>query len=282
MELHTWNVTEACIPPRQGEIWLENPEAKEQHPLPQRYFIKLSYRGAPFHGWQSQPNAISVQSTIEEALETLLRRNVKIVGAGRTDTGVNARMMFAHFDAVFPDGLTEDRFLSSINRLVGKDIAIESLLRVHNRAHARFDATSRTYKYFVALRKTPFFYPFSWLATSDLAIEKMNMAASLLMKTEDFTSFAKLHGDAKTNICRVTEARWEMENGFLVFTITADRFLRNMVRAIVGTLVDVGRGKLTIDRFKEIIEEKDRCSAGTSMPPEALYLWNITYPYLPR
>lgn len=280
MELHTLNVTEAFLPPRQGEIWLENPEAKEQRPLPQRYFIRLSFRGAPFHGWQSQPNADSVQSTIETALSTLLRQDIKIVGAGRTDTGVNARTMFAHFDAVFPESLTDDKFLSSINKLVGRDIAIEAIHLVHHNAHARFDATSRTYKYFIALRKTPFFYPLSWLATSKLDMEQMNRAAEILLSTDDFTSFAKLHSDAKTNICRVTEAQWEKKNEFLIFTITADRFLRNMVRAIVGTLVDVGRGKLSIEDFKKIIKEKDRCAAGTSMPPEALYLWDVTYPYL--
>lgn len=244
-----------------------------------RYFIKLSYRGAPFHGWQIQPNANSVQEEVERSLSTILRVPMSIVGAGRTDTGVNARTMFAHFDydGVLPD---KGKMLVSINRLVGRDIAIHDIIRVADDAHTRFDATQRTYKYFVAFEKTPFFYPLSWHCPHGLDLDLMNEAAKLLLATDDFTSFAKLHSDAKTNICRVTEAEWKMEGKMAVFTISADRFLRNMVRAIVGTLVDVGRGKMTIDDFKKVIERKDRCSAGQSMPGEALFLWDITYDYI--
>lgn len=241
-----------------------------------RYFIKLSFRGAPFHGWQIQPNALSVQEEVERALSTILRTPIAIVGAGRTDTGVNARTMYAHFD--YEGDLQEKgKILVSLNRLVGKDIAIHDIIPVADDAHARFDATQRTYKYFVAFEKTPFFYPLSWYCPHGLDLDMMNKAAKLLLTTDDFTSFAKLHSDAKTNICKVTEAEWKMEDNMAVFTISADRFLRNMVRAVVGTLVDVGRGKMTLDQFQKVIDRKDRCSAGQSMPGEALFLWDITY-----
>lgn len=241
-----------------------------------RYFIKLGYRGAPFHGWQIQPNAVSVQEEVEKALSTVLRVPISIVGAGRTDTGVNARTMYAHFD--YDGALPEKgRLLVSLNRLVGRDISIHDIFKVADDAHARFDASERTYKYFVAFEKTPFFYPLSWHCPNGLDLDKMNEAAKLLINTEDFTSFAKLHSDAKTNICKVTRAEWKLEGDMAVFTISADRFLRNMVRAIVGTLVDVGRGKLTLDQFQNVIDRKDRCSAGQSMPGEALFLWDIKY-----
>lgn len=255
----------------------------------QRYFMKLAYRGAPFHGWQRQPNAGSVQQTIEEALSTILRTDTPITGAGRTDTGVNARCMIAHFDSDSPLCQSES-IIRSLNTLVGPDIAIRSLSPVHSEAHARFDATSRTYHYYAVSSKSPFFYPLSWKAPADLDYRLMNQAAEMLLETEDFTSFAKLHTDTRTNICRVTEAHWyptdelpgaylSSEPGAHVFVISADRFLRNMVRAVVGTLVDVGRHKLTLDGFRNIILAKDRCSAGTSMPPQALFLWDVTYPY---
>ncbi|MDE6017451.1 MAG: tRNA pseudouridine(38-40) synthase TruA [Muribaculaceae bacterium] len=245
-----------------------------------RYFIRLGYRGAPFHGWQIQPNANSVQEEVERALSIVLRVSISIVGAGRTDTGVNARTMYAHFD--YEGELTEKgKLLVSLNRLVGKDIAIYDIVKVAADAHARFDATERTYKYFVTFEKNPFLYALSWHCPMGLDLDKMNEAAHTLLETGDFTSFAKLHSDAKTNICKVTRAEWKMEGEKLaVFTITADRFLRNMVRAIVGTLVDVGRGKLSTEDFKEIIERKDRCSAGQSMPGEALFLWDVKYDYI--
>lgn len=244
--------------------------------------MKLAYNGNAFHGWQSQPNAISVQQKVEEALSTILRRDTPLVGAGRTDTGVNAKMMVAHFDTLKPIE-NKDRFLNGLNRLSGKDICLQDLKKVHDDAHARFDAISRTYKYFVTFEKSPFLCDFSWHSPQILDIEAMNRAANILLETDDFTSFAKLHSDAKTNICEVTKANWEeWHNDYevpgIVFTITANRFLRNMVRAVVGTLVDVGRGKLSTEDFKEIIDKKDRCSAGTSMPAQALFLWRIDYP----
>lgn len=257
-----------------------------------RYFIELAYDGLPFHGWQSQPNAVSVQSTIELALSKILRKPTSITGAGRTDTGVNARRMFAHFDVI---NEIEDsgRFLLSLNSLVGKDITIRNLIKVSDEAHARFDATRRTYKYFVSFNKNPFLKDFSWYSPSSLDLSMMNKASQLLIKTKDFTSFAKLHSDAKTNFCEVKEAIWRpisndreaydflgLLNNGVVFTISADRFLRNMVRSIVGTLIEVGRGKISIEDFQNIIEDKNRCSAGTSMPPHALFLWDIFYPFI--
>lgn len=246
-----------------------------------RYFMQLAYRGAPFHGWQRQPNAVSVQQTIEEALSTILRTETPIVGAGRTDTGVNARKMMAHFDTASPIA-DADTLMRSLSTLTGPDIAIERLIQVHPDAHARFDATSRTYHYYALPAKSPFFHQLAWRAPATLDYEAMNQAAELLIETSDFTSFAKLHTDVRTNICRVTEAQWKPvgDSGAHVFVITADRFLRNMVRAVVGTLVDVGRHKITLEGFQDIIDARNRCSAGTSMPPQALYLWNVTYPYI--
>ena len=242
-----------------------------------RWFLDLSFCGARFHGWQVQPNAVSVQQVVEESLSTVLRHPTPIVGAGRTDAGVNARRMIAHFDT---DEQIADsgKFLRSLDRLCGPDIAFRSLRRVKDDAHARFDATSRSYKYFVIDHKSPFFGRLAYLGKG-LDYARMNDAAELLLEVDDFTSFAKLHSDAKTNICRVSYARWSrVADGTHVFHITADRFLRNMVRAVVGTLVEVGRGKMDLDGFRRVIESKNRCSAGNSMPAEALYLWDVTYP----
>ncbi len=244
-----------------------------------RYFLKLAYNGANYHGWQSQPNAVSVQECIEKALSMVLRMPIAITGAGRTDAGVNAAVMYAHFEVEQPIADTAT-LVMRLNSILGKDIAINDVIPVHDEAHARFDATARTYKYFVHTEKSPFLYPFSWKATSKLDFQKMNEAAELLKNYTDFTSFSKLHTDVATNNCKITHARWEQEGDQWVFTITADRFLRNMVRAIVGTLVDVGRGKLTIEQFCDVIEKKDRCSAGTSMPGNALFLWKVEYPYI--
>lgn len=242
-----------------------------------RYFIRLAYRGASFHGWQSQPNAISVQSVIETALSAILRCETKITGAGRTDTGVNARTMMAHFDTdtTIPD---TTKIIRALNSMVGADIAIYDIIPVRPDAHARFDATSRTYHYYTHSGKSPFLYPLSWQEPASLDFDKMNEAGKILLSVSDFTSFAKLHSDAKTNICRVSRAEWLPTADGHLFIITADRFLRNMVRAVVGTLVDVGRGKLSLSDFAHIIEAHDRCAAGTSMPPHPLFLWDVTYP----
>lgn len=246
-----------------------------------RAFMHLAYRGAPFHGWQTQPNAVSVQQTIEEALAKILRRPVPILGAGRTDAGVNARMMIAHLDL---DAAELTPILArSLNTIVGPDIAIYSISEVPDGAHARFDATERTYRYFINHVKSPFFNALSWFSPRLLDYDRMNEAAAYLLEVDDFTSFAKLHSDAKTNICDVCKAIWSPvdtpDGTYWQFEISADRFLRNMVRAIVGTLVDVGRGKLTVDDFRRVVVHKDRCAAGTSMPGHALYLWDVKYPY---
>ena len=243
-----------------------------------RYFMRLAYNGANFHGWQTQPNATTVQETIEHAMSTVLRKPISITGAGRNDAGVNAEMMIAHFDC---DSMPDDTapLVRSLNSLLGKNIAIYTIFKVDDDAHARFDATSRTYKYFAHTVKSPFIYPLSWQCNPKLDFDKMNEAAKVLFEYTDFTSFSKLHTDVATNNCRITHAQWEPEGEQMVFTITADRFLRNMVRAIVGTLVDVGMGKITKSDFCRIIEQKDRCCAGTSMPGHALFLWDITYPF---
>lgn len=243
-----------------------------------RYFLRLAYDGTPFHGWQRQPNAISVQQTIENSLSQIYGQSIEIVGAGRTDTGVHAKEMFAHFDS--PIGIDTGRLLKSLNNMVGRNIAIFDIIPVAPDAHARFDATSRTYEYRVSLIKNPFNYAFTHRLVSMPDIEKMNEAASILLDVDDFTSFAKLHTNTKTNICNVSFAKWDVcyDGSEIKFEIKADRFLRNMVRAIVGTLLDVGSDKLSIKAFQEIIEKKDRCAAGSSAPANGLFLSKIEYP----
>lgn len=239
----------------------------------------MAYNGASYHGWQSQPNAVSVQETLERVMSMVLREPISVTGAGRTDTGVNAAMMIAHFDMAQPIADVA-QLIRQLNSALGSDIAVYAIFAVKDDAHARFDATSRTYKYFVSMKKSPFNCKFSWQCFHSLDFDLMNEAAERLKGYTDFTSFSKLHTDVATNNCRVTHARWDKTgDGQWVFTITADRFLRNMVRAIVGTLVDVGRHKIGVDEFCRIIGKKDRCSAGTSMPGNALFLWDITYPY---
>ena len=243
-----------------------------------RYFMRLAYRGANYHGWQVQPNGITVQEAVERALRIVMGHDTPVTGAGRTDTGVNAAMMVAHFDVEHE--ITDTGTLSrSLNGLLGRDVAIYSVFPVASDAHARFDATKRTYKYFTHSVKSPFLYPLSWQYHGTLDFDKMNRAASRLPGYTDFTSFSKLHTDVATNNCKVSEAYWEPQGEQMVFTICADRFLRNMVRAVVGTLVDVGRGKISEDDFCRIIERKDRCAAGASMPGNALFLWRIEYPF---
>lgn len=255
-----------------------------------RYFLELAYNGSTFHGWQIQPNAMSVQETIEYALSKILGKTISIIGAGRTDTGVSARQMFAHFDC-FEEIIDKQRFLLSLNCLCGKNIFIKNIFEVPEDSHARFDAIERTYKYFISFQRDPFLYNFFWHSPSQLDFDKMNEAAMVLTHISDFTSFAKLHSDSKTNICKVKKAIWQpmdkdpeafqfigdLNQGWS-FTITSDRFLRNMVRSVVGTLIDVGRKKVSLSQFKEIIAKKDRCAAGTSMPAHPLFLWSIKYP----
>lgn len=252
-----------------------------------RYFLKLSFQGAAYHGWQIQPHDVSVQETIEKALAMVLRHPTPITGAGRTDAGVNASRMYAHFDS--PEPITDlARLARSLNGILPQDIAIHSVIPVHDNAHARFDATSRTYHYLAHSGKSALLRSSSWQCNPNLDFAVMNEAAQQLLRYEDFTSFSKLHTDVKTNNCHIVDACWTRCQSIdpnveqWQFSITADRFLRNMVRAIVGTLVDVGMHKITVGDFASIIEKKDRCAAGTSMPAHALYLWDVTYPYLPH
>lgn len=244
-----------------------------------RYFIDLSYCGAPFHGWQVQPGVVTVQSTIEDALHKLTGRPIAVTGAGRTDAGVNARRMIAHID--LPDDFdTGERFMRSLNSLCGRYIAIRSIRHVAPDAHARFDATERTYRYFAHTAKNPFLGDLSWQAPASLDFDAMNEAALTLIGRRDFTSFSKLHTDVKTNICDLRAAAWKrIDDERWYFEISADRFLRNMVRAVVGTLVDIGRHKTTVEDLRRIMEAKNRCAAGTSMPGTPLFLWEVKYPY---
>lgn len=240
-----------------------------------RYFIYLSYNGARYHGWQIQPNGISVQEVLGKALSTLLHEPIEVTGAGRTDAGVNASLMVAHFDTTQE---VNEQLVYRLNKFLPQDIAISNIRKVKDDAHARFSATSRTYHYYVITAKSPF-EPYAYRFPQPLDFNKMNEAARTLYDYIDFTSFSKLHTDVKTNNCRIMHAEWTQVSPIKwQFTIKADRFLRNMVRAIVGTLLDVGRDVLTIEQFREIIEKKDRCSAGMSVPGHALFLADITYP----
>lgn len=240
-----------------------------------RYFLELAYNGKNYFGYQIQPNQISVQEVIEDRLSKILRKQISIVAAGRTDTGVHAKKMFVHFD--YEEELTAE-IIKKLNSFLPKDIAVYNLFLMDEEAHARFDATSRSYNYFISPFKDPFSYESAWIFNRELNVDKMNEAAKLLIKQGDFGSFAKLHTDVKTNICDVREAFWRKnENNQFVFQITADRFLRNMVRAIVGTLVEVGLGKISIQEFNDIIEQKNRSSAGASAPAHGLYLVDVQY-----
>lgn len=240
-----------------------------------RYFITFSYDGTAYHGWQIQPHSISVQEQLQKALSTLLRQSIEIVGAGRTDTGVHARKMVAHFD--FGE-LDCSQLVYKLNKMLPKDIAVYKVEQVSEDMHARFSAKSRTYHYFLHLSKDPFLRAYSWQMYGDLDFDLMNKAALVLMEYRDFTSFSKVNTDTKTNDCTITEAHWDrVGDNQWRFTISANRFLRNMVRAIVGTLVEVGRGKLTIEQLRQVIEAKDRCRAGDSVPGNALFLVEVLY-----
>ncbi len=241
-----------------------------------RYFIKLSYNGTNYHGWQVQPNGITVQQVINEALQILLKdKEINITGAGRTDTGVHAKNFFAHFDtaAEIPSDL-----VYKLNKYLRKDVVIHEIMPVKDDAHARFDAASRLYRYYVSTKKDPFKSEYSWYVYGELDVDKMNYACRFLYDYHDFTSFSKTNTQTKTNDCTIKRAGWESDGDMLIFTIQADRFLRNMVRAIVGTLVEIGRGNLNPADFKKIIEAKDRRDAGESVPAQGLFLEEINYP----
>jgi len=244
----------------------------------QRYFIHLTYDGTNYHGWQIQENANTVQQELQQALSTLFREEVAVVGCGRTDTGVHARDFYAHFER--SEQLDElEELTIRLNKMIPRDIAIFSIFGVDAEVHTRFSALSRTYEYHVNTWKDPFSIKRSCFITHPIDVEKMNSAAQALYDYTDFTSFSKTHTQVKTNLCKIMKAQWtEGEGGKLVFTIQADRFLRNMVRAIVGTLFEVGKSKMTTQQFRQVIEAKDRSLAGTSVPAEGLYLTRVEYP----
>ncbi len=241
-----------------------------------RYFIQFSYFGKAYHGWQRQPNAITVQQVLEESLSMLLRAKVDIVGAGRTDAGVHAKEMFGHFDFSEIENTTD--LVNRVNSYLPADIGITDIFRVDDTSHARFDAIERTYEYWITQEKNPFYIESSHFIWSTLDVDAMNRAAEILIEYKDFECFSKSHTDVKTFICKLKKAVWEKKGDKLVFTITADRFLRNMVRAIVGTLLEVGLKKIEPEGVRAIIESKDRSQAGASVPAKGLYLTKVLYP----
>ena len=242
-----------------------------------RYFIELSYKGTNYHGWQIQPDAISVQEEINKAISTILQQEIKLVGAGRTDTGVHATQMVAHFDT---SSILSDQYVYKFNSVLPNDIIINSIEKVSENVHARFDAISRSYEYRILLKKNAFLLDTTWqLHQKKIDIDKMNTAAKLLYEYQDFESFSKVKTDVKSFNCKIMKAEWTLENQHLTFHITANRFLRNMVRAIVGTLVEVGTGKKTVEDFKKIIESKKRSEAGASVPARGLFLTEVAYDF---
>ena len=242
-----------------------------------RFFITLSYDGTRYHGWQVQPNGPSVQEKLQWALSTILRQDIQVTGAGRTDAGVHARMMVAHFDVETMDYELQD-LTYKLNRLLPQDIAIQKMESVSDEMHARFSATSRTYQYYIHTVKDPFLRAYSCELHYPLDFQLMNEAAAILMTYEDFGAFCKAHADVKTTLCHITAAQWHQTSpSSWYFEITANRFLRNMVRAVVGTLIDVGRGRLSLDDFRKVVEGKRRTEAGESMPANALFLEEVKY-----
>jgi tRNA pseudouridine38-40 synthase len=241
-----------------------------------RYFIEIAYNGSNYFGWQMQPDALSVQQTLEEALSTLLRNEIKVVGAGRTDTGVHAKQLFAHFDYEKIDD--PQTLVFRLNSFLAKDVSVKNIFPVQDEAHARFNALEREYQYIVSLGKDPFSEGFAYQLHHRPNLETMNEAAKLLLDYQDFQCFSRSNTDVKTYNCKVRKAKWEEDNNRLIFTISADRFLRNMVRAIVGTLLDVGFGKTSIEEFHSILKSKNRVNAGASAPAQGLFLNKINYP----
>ncbi len=241
-----------------------------------RYFISISYDGTAYHGWQVQPNGHSVQAELQRCLSTLLREEIAVTGAGRTDAGVHARCMVAHFDIEQP--IDEGQLTYKLNRILPRDISVQKVWEVANDLHARFSAVSRTYHYYIHTQKDPFLRSYSCELHYSLDFAKMNEAAACLLQYEDFGAFCKSHADVKTTLCQVTQARWVQQSSYSwYFEISANRFLRNMVRAVVGTLIDVGRGRLPVEDFCKVVEGKKRTDAGESMPAHALFLEDVSY-----
>jgi len=240
-----------------------------------RFFIKIAYNGSNYHGWQIQTNASSVQGELNKALSTLLREKILVYGAGRTDTGVHAKEMYAHFD--IDHSFDSEKLIYKLNKFLPEDISCFSIYEVKADAHVRFDATARTYEYWVSQHKNPFLTGSAFYFPFPLDIENMNNAATILLNHTDFSCFSKSNTDTFTNNCDITYAKWEIQGDKLVFTITANRFLRNMVRAIVGTLLDVGQGRVAIEDIQTILDSKSRGEAGQSVPAHGLYLTKVSY-----
>ncbi len=243
-----------------------------------RFFVKFSYNGTNYHGWQYQPNASSVQETLGKAFSVILNSEINLMGAGRTDTGVHAKIMFAHFDSSLQ--FDAKNTVHKLNSYLPNDIVVSQIISVADSAHARFDASKRTYEYHIHTFKDVFLQQQSWYYPQSLDLDSMNKAAELLLNHTDFQCFSKVHTSVNTFNCKITEAFWIRENNSLIFTISADRFLRNMVRSIVGSLIKVGLNRISLADFNSIIESKDRSEAGFSVPAHGLYLTEIKYDYL--
>ena len=251
----------------------------------QRYFIEIAYNGTAYHGWQIQKNAISVQEILNKALSTVLRQNIETVGCGRTDTGVHATQLFAHFDLeiITPDSKTQIDIFQltiSLNSILPYDIAVKRIFGVLPTAHARFDAVRRSYEYHIHFEKDPFRQGVSWLMRDRPDLKRMNEGASIIMEYRDFSCFSKSNTQTFTNNCQISRAEWQLKEESMVFYISADRFLRNMVRAIVGTLIKVGKGELQPESIRQIIESKNRSNAGMSVPACGLFLTVVQYPFI--
>ena len=249
----------------------------------QRYFLQLSYKGNAYHGWQTQPNAIAVQAVLDKALLTYFRKPVETLGCGRTDTGVHASLFYTHFD--LDKILTEieiEKAIKGINSLLPYDIALNDIIPVLENAHARFDASLRSYEYHIHFKKNPFKTETSWLIRDNLDIEAMNKAAKIILHYQDFGAFCKSKADNFTNICSITKSEWEIKPDGIIYHVSANRFLRNMVRAIVGTLVEVGKGKILPETMHQIIQSQNRSVAGASVPACGLFLTDVQYPYIKK
>ena len=243
-----------------------------------RFFIQLSFKGTLYHGWQIQPNANTVQQTITDALSKILNEQIQITGAGRTDTGVHARCFYAHFESKTDLSARTWKLVFQLNGILPDDISIQRIFKVESDIHARFSAISRTYKYYTSKVKDPFAKDFEYAYYGPLLVKPMEEAAKVLFEYSDFTSFSKLHTQTGNNICKISEAYWQVNGDKLIFTISANRFLRNMVRAIVGTMLQIGSGKISPEDIHEIIKKADRSAAGPSAPAQGLFLTNIEYP----
>lgn len=246
----------------------------------QRYFLEIAYDGTAYHGWQIQHNALSVQQVLNEALGKILRKEIETIGAGRTDTGVHAKQLYVHFDCLPNTMPPTGKFIHSLNSLLPADISVRGIQGVAADAHARFDATERSYEYHIHLQKDPFLKNKSWQLRDLPNVEQMNKAAQYLLGKQDFGCFSKSNTQVFTNICNIKKALWVQESDKLVFQITADRFLRNMVRAIVGTLLEIGLKDKAADSIVDVIQSQDRSQAGTSVPAHGLYLTKVVYPYI--